>query len=410
MRRILAAAALAACALLLVWVFRPDPVPVETVKVTRGDLSVEVEAEGEARIREVVILSAPMTGLLHRVTLHPGDAVAAGQGVAQIGPVPPTLLDARTRAVAEAGAAAAAAAVELAQSQLGQAEATLSFARTEADRARTLFARAALSQRLLDKAILAERAAEASVASARASLAVREKERQSADAAVNGADAGGRDCCTEVIAPVAGSVLRVLTEDEQVVPASTPIMEIGDLGNLEIIVHVLSQDAVDIVAGSGAVITGWGGPDLAAQVIRVDPSATTRISALGIEEQRVEVRLALTKAPPPALGHGFRATARITVRTATDVLRVPVGALFRVGRDWAVYTVVDGKAALTRVTIGLRNDENAEVLNGLAEGAVVILHPADSVADGTAVVRQSSPWLRGCEGRIFSARWTRRFR
>ncbi|MEY4982487.1 MAG: hypothetical protein RIR62_753 [Pseudomonadota bacterium] len=385
MRRILAAAALAAFALLLVWVFRPDPVSVETAEVTRGDLAVAVEAEGEARIREVVVLSAPITGLLHRVTLHPGDAVAAGQVVAEIGPVPPILLDARTRAMAEAGAAAAAAAVELAQSQLVQAETTLAFARTEADRARTLFDRAALSQRLLDAAILAERTAEASVASARASLAVREKERQSADAALNGADADGRDCCTGVVAPVSGSVLRVLTEDEQVVPASTPIMEIGDLGDMEIIVDVLSQDAVDIATGAGAVITGWGGQPLAARVIRIAPSATTRISALGIEEQRVEVRLALTEAPPPTLGHGFRATARITVRTATGVLRVPVGALFRIGGDWAVYAVDGGKAALTRVTIGLRNDEQAEVLDGVAEGAPVILHPADSVADGTAV-------------------------
>ncbi|MEZ5885242.1 MAG: HlyD family efflux transporter periplasmic adaptor subunit [Paracoccaceae bacterium] len=385
MRRILAAAALAACALLLVWVFRPDPVPVETAEITRGDLAQWVEAEGEARIREVVVLSAPITGLLHRVTLHPGDTVAAGQGVARIGPVPPTLLDARTRAMAEAGAAAAAAAVELAQSQLVQAETTLAFARTEADRARTLFSRDALSQRLLDEAILAERTAEASLASARASLAVREKEKQRADAAVNGADAGARDCCTEVLAPVAGSVLRVLTEDEQVIPASTPIMEIGDLGDMEIIVHVLSQDAVDIATGSGAVITGWGGPDLAAQVIRIDPSATTRISALGIEEQRVEVRLALNAAPPPTLGHGFRARARITLRTATDVLRVPVGALFRIGGDWAVYAVNDGKAKLTRLTIGLRNDDHAEVMDGVPEGALVILHPADSVTDGTAV-------------------------
>lgn len=385
MRRILAAATLAVCALLLVWVFRPAPVPVETAKVSRGDLAVDVEAEGEARIREVIVISAPILGLLHRITLHPGDAVVAGQVVAEIGPVPPALMDARTRAMAEAGAAAAAAAVELAQSQLMQAETTLAFARIEADRALTLFDRAALSQRLLDEAILAERTAEASVASARASLAVREKERLSADAAVNGATSGGRDCCTDVVAPVSGSVLRVLTEDEQVVTASTPIMEIGDLGDMEIIVHVLSQDAVDIAAGYEAAITGWGGPDLAARVIRVDPSATTRISALGIEEQRVEVRLALAEAPPPTLGHGFRATARITVRTVEDVLRVPVGALFRVGGDWAVYEVANGKAALTRVTIGLRNDEHAEVMDGLSEGTLVILYPSDNVADGTAV-------------------------
>ncbi len=175
MRRLFIAGAIFSAIALLLWVFLPDPVPVETAAITRGDLTVSVEAEGEARVREVVVLSAPIAGLLQRVTFHPGDTVAAGQVVARIGPATPALLDARARAVAEATAAAAAAAVELARSQLVQAEATLDFARTEADRARTLFARAALSQRMLDDATLAERTAAATVTSARANLGVREK-------------------------------------------------------------------------------------------------------------------------------------------------------------------------------------------------------------------------------------------
>ena len=385
MRRFLAAAALAALAALLVWAFRPDPIPVETATVTRGDITVEVEAEGEARIREVIVISAPIAGLLHRITLHAGDTVAAGQSVARIGSVPPTLLDARSRTMAEATAAAAAAAVELARSQLAQTETALGFARTEADRARALFARAALPEQLLEKAILAERTAEASVQSARAALAVREQERQSADAAANGADTGVPDCCTDVLAPVAASVLRVLTEDEQVVQAATPIMEIGNLGDMEVVVHVLSQDAVGIVMGAEATITGWGGPDLAARVTLVEPGAVTRVSALGIEEQRVEVRLALANPPPQTLGHGFRASARITVQTARDVPRVPVASLFRVGGEWAVFSVIDGRAVLTRVTIGLRNDTFAEVLDGVPDNATVILHPADSVEDGAQI-------------------------
>mgnify|MGYP000131295037 CR=1 FL=1 len=381
MRRLIAAAAVASTLLLLLWVFLPDPIPVETARVSRGDIPVEVEAEGEARIREVVIISAPIAGLLQRVTLHPGDAVAAGQTVARIGPVSPALLDARARAIAAATAAAAAAAVELARSQVVQADTSLAFARTEADRARALFARAALSQRMLDNAILAERTAEATVESARATLAVREKEKQSADAALDSAHADVPSCCVDVKAPAAASVLRVLTEDEQVLQAATPIMELGDLGDMEIVVHVLSQDAVDIVAGAEATVTGWGGPDLSARVTRIEPSATTRISALGIEEQRVEVRLALTDAPPPTLGHGFRASARIRVQTARNALRVPVAALFRVGGDWAVYTVEEGRAHLKLVSIGLRNDEQAEVLDGLEETASVILHPADTITD-----------------------------
>lgn len=385
MRRLIASGTILAAALLL-WVFLPDPVPVETARVDRGDLIVSVEAEGEARVREVVVVSAPIAGLLQRVTLHPGDAITAGQVIARIGPVRPALLDARARAVAEATAAAAAAAVEFARSQLVQAEATRDFARTEAARARTLFARAALSQRMLDDAILAERTAEAAVASARANLAVREKERESAQAMLEG-DTASAACCIKVKAPVAGTILSVATEDEQVLQPGTPIMEIGDLRQMEIVVHVLSGDAVDITEGAEAIITGWGGPDLAARVDRVEPSATTRVSALGIEEQRVEVRLSLHAPPPPDLGHGFRVTARITIDTAEDIVRVPLAALFRSGGAWAVYTVEDGKASLRIVLAGKRSDELVEVLEGLDEGDTVIVHPADSVNDGVRIVQ-----------------------
>ena len=384
MRRLSAAVAAAAVLALLFWVFRADPVAVETARVTRGEVIVQVEAEGEARIREVVVVSAPIAGLLQRVTLHAGDRVVAGQTVARIGPVSPALLDARARAVAEATAAAAAAAVELAQSQLVQAEAARDFARTEADRARALFARAALSQRLLDDAVLAERTAEASADSARANLAMREKERESAAAMLTGGVAPAT-CCVEVVTPVAGSVLRVLTEDEQVVQAATPILEIGDLGEMEIVVHILSQDAVGLVEGAEATVSDWGGPDLAARVARVEPSARTRVSALGIEEQRVEVRLALRDAPPQALGDGFRVLARITVDRAADVVRVPVAALFRDGADWAVFGVEDGRAVMRPVSLGRRNAELAEVLEGLDETSRVILHPSDAVVAGVRV-------------------------
>lgn len=381
MRRLFIAGAIFSAIALLLWVFLPDPVPVETAAITRGDLTVSVEAEGEARVREVVVLSAPIAGLLQRVTFHPGDTVAAGQVVARIGPATPALLDTRARAVAEATAAAAAAAVELARSQLVQAEATLDFARTEADRARTLFARAALSQRMLDDATLAERTAAATVTSARANLGVREKELESANAMLSGDTATGAACCIDVKAPVAGSILRVATEDEQVLQAGTPIMEIGDLRDMEIVVHVLSRDAVDIVKGAEATITAWGGPELAARVERVEPGATTRVSALGIEEQRVEVRLSLRAPPPSTLGHGFRVTARITIGAAQNILRVPIAALFRSGGDWAVYSVQEGRAALRLLSIGKRNEEWAEVLTGLDEDTVVVLHPADTVKD-----------------------------
>lgn len=386
MRRLLPLAAAAALLGLLVWAFRPEIPAVETATVTQGDLTVRIEAEGEARIREVLVVSAPITGLLHRITLHPGDAVQAGEGVARMGPAAPALLDARSRAVAAATAAAAAAAVDLARSQLDQAMAAQDYARTEADRARALFARAALSQRLLDDAILAERSAAAATTSARATLAMRERERDSAEAALNGGLPGAEPpCCTTVTAPGAGRVLRVVTEDEQVVQAGTPILEIGDLSDLEIVADVLSRDAVRIAVGAEAVITGWGGPDLAAQVDRVEPGARTKVSALGIEEQRVEVRLSLRDPPPAGLGHGFRVTARITVWQGQRILTVPVAALFRQGADWAVFEVVEGRARMRQITLGQRTDRQAEVTGGLVEGAVVILHPDDAVTDGGRV-------------------------
>lgn len=386
MRRPISYAAIVlASALLLWWAFRQDPVPVETATVTRGDLTVSVEAEGEARVREVIVMSSPIAGLLQRVTLHPGDPVTAGQVVARIGPVTPALLDSRARAIAEATAAAALAAVELARSQLVQAEATLDFSRTEADRARALFARAALSQRMLDDATLAERTAEAAVASARANLAVREKELESARAVLEGDPASAAACCIDVTSPVAGTILHVATEDEQVVPPGTPIMEIGDLQDMEIVVHVLSRDAVGMTEGATATVTGWGGPDLPARVTRVEPGATTRVSALGIEEQRVEVRLSLMAPPPRTLGHGFRVMARITIDRAENILRVPIAALFRSGGEWAVYSVRDARAVLLPLSIGRRNAEVAEVLSGLDEGETVILHPADTIANGVRV-------------------------
>lgn len=386
MRHLVPAGTAFAAIALLVWVYLPRALEVETAVVARGDLTVGIEGEGEARIREVVIVSAPITGLLHRITLHAGDDVAKGQTLARIGPVAPALLDQRARAVAEAAVAAAAAAVELAQSQLVQAEAASEFAATEAGRARTLFDRNALSQRLLDDAILAERTAQAAAASARATLSVRQMEQQSAQAILDGGASGtGAPCCIEVQAPTAGRILRVMAEDEQVVQAGTPILETGDPGDIEVAVDVLSRDAVDIAKGAAATITDWGGRDLAARVERIEPSAAMHVSALGIEERRVEVRLSLRDAPPQALGHGFRVTARIVTWQGRNILTVPIAALFREGGDWAVYRIIDGRAVLQRVTLGKRNDTAAEVLEGLTDGAVVILHPGDEIRQGSRI-------------------------
>lgn len=374
---------------LVVWAFMPRPVPVDTGLVAPRTLEVVVEDEGEARIREVFTVSATIAGKLQRIRLHPGDEVTAGQSVvATIGPAAPALLDARARAVAEATMAAARSAVDLARAQQAQAEAALDFATAEAERATALYDRAAISRRLLDNAVLERRTAAAALDSARANLAVRERELESAEAMLGPPEGNGTDCCIGLVAPVSGRVLRVLTQSEQVVQPGTPILEIGNPGNLEVTVDLLSRDAVRIREGAPALVTGWGGAPIPARVARVEPSAATRVSALGIEEQRVQVILELEGDPAnwAALGHGFRVIARIRLWQAEGVLSLPVEALFRDGSDWAAYVLRDGRARLQRLTLGERNEDFAQVLSGLAEGDQVILRPSDRVADGIAVV------------------------
>ena len=373
----------------LIWAFMPKPVTVELADVGPRSLEVSVEEEGEARIREVFSVSASIAGKLQRISLHPGDIVIADKTVvALIGPVAPALLDARARAVGEATVSAAEAAVDLARAQVDQAEATLEFMTSEANRARALYEKSATTKRLLDSAILEQKTAQAAAESARANLDVRARELESARALLgtgNGTDP--RDCCIELTSPVSGQVLRVLTENEQVVQPGTPILEVGNPGNLEIVVDLLSRDAVRVQKGASAEISGWGGPSIAARVDRVAPSAWTKVSALGIEEQRVEVILSLQGDPIEwrALGHGFRIVARIALWRKDGVLSVPVGALFRDGSDWAAFVLRDGRAKLQTITMGERSDDFAQVLDGLQPRDRVILHPSDLVKDGVAV-------------------------
>jgi HlyD family secretion protein len=391
MRRVILA--LAALALLgaVIWAFLPQPVAVEVAEVAPRSIDVAVEEEGQARIREVFTISATTGGRLQRIDLHAGDPVVAKETVvAVISPAAPALLDARARAVAEATMAAAQSAVELAEAQVTQAEAALEFMTTEADRTRALYERSASSRRLLDTAILEQKTAQATLESARANLAVRRRELESAAAVLGAADGTRADaCCVELVAPVSGRVLRVLTESEQVVLPGTPLLEIGNPSNLEVVADLLSRDAVRVSEGSTAVITGWGGPPLSAHVARIEPSARTKVSALGIDEQRVEVVLNLLGDPKDwqGLGHGFRVIARINLWRGDGVLSIPVGALFRDGSDWATYVVRDGRARLQTISLGERNDELAQVLSGVQAGDTVILHPSDRISDGIAVTK-----------------------
>jgi HlyD family secretion protein len=378
MRRLVPATALLVLIGFLVWAFVPRAVEVDLAEVAPRTLEIAVEEEGEARIRDVFTVSATIAGKLQRISLHAGDSVVEGETVvASIGPAAPVLLDSRSRAVAEASAAAAQAAMDLARAQLAQAEATYEFMTSEANRAIALYEKGAVSQRAYDNAIRERKTAQAAVSSAVANLAVREKELESALAVLrpDKSDEAG-NCCVKIVAPVSGRVLRVLTESEQVVQPGTPILEIGDPGSLEIMVELLSRDAVRVKEGAMATITGWGGAPVAARVERVEPSAVTKVSALALTGAAEEWS---------QLGHGFRVITRIALWREEEVLTIPVGALFRDGADWATYVVRDGKVTLRRITLGERNEEFAQVLEGLQPRDLVILHPSDLVTDGISV-------------------------
>lgn len=388
LRRIVTGLVVLAVVAALAWALWPKPVPVEVATIGRQTIAVHVEEEGKSRIREIYQVSAPIAGELLRLNLHAGDEVVARQTViASIKPPPPALLDARARRIAESAVEAAKAAVDLAEAQRAQALAQLVFAVDELNRATLLDRKGTISKRVYEQAVLAAAIAKTDVARAQANLVVQQRNLESAQAALSEGGNGGNTCCVDVRAPINGRVLMVLVESERVVNAGTPLIELGDPGDLEIVVDLLSRDAVGISPGATATIESWGGPALPAEVVRIDPAASTKVSALGIEEQRVATVLKLTGPSDlnTRLGHDFRVEVRIETMNVNNALAVPMGALFRTGQDWAVFRAVDGVARFAMVELGARNSEVAEVKSGLAEGDVVILHPSDEVAEGVAI-------------------------
>jgi HlyD family secretion protein len=393
-RRIIAALAGLGVVALIVWALWPQPVPVDMGAIKPGPLEVTVEDEGITRIREVYTVSAPIGGKMLRSPREVGDEVNANKTlVAEIAPTDPTFLDVRSQRVNEAAVQAAQAGVDLAEAQVKQARSQLEFARNDLRRAEELAVSRTISARALDKAKLDVDSGEAAVASAIATLEVRRRELESARARLiqpGEADTGepSASCCIEVRSPIDGVVLKIVTESEQVVLPGAALIEIGDPRDLEIVVDFLSRDAVRITPGAPARIESWGGDKvLAARVRRIEPTAFTKVSALGIEEQRVKVILDF--AGPPSewqqLGHGYRIIARVVVWHGDDVLQVPLGALFREGDNWAVFVVEDGRARRRLVRIGQRNLHAAQVIEGVERGEQVVLHPSDRVHDGVAV-------------------------
>jgi HlyD family secretion protein len=378
---------------LLAWVaFQPRPLAVDTADVVRGDLEVTVDEEGETRVRQRYVVAAPTTGRLLRIQLDEGDPVAVGDLLARIEAVP---LDPRDRAAAEARLEAAEAQRSAAIARVGLARATREQAQRTEQRSRRLFDAGTLSAEALEQAQLARTQAQREFEAATEASHAAEHEVDAARAALIAAydgtppEARTVECmeapCVEVRAPVAGSVLRVREESERIVAAGTPLLELGDATRLEIVVDVLSSDAVRIRPGTPARIEEWGGGrPLRAKVRRVEPSAFTKVSALGVEEQRVNVIADLLE-QAPGLGDGYRVEARIQVWQGSDVLLLPVSALFRAGSSWAVFVVRDGVARRREIEVGERGGSHAQVLANLAAGERVVLHPSDRLRDGARV-------------------------
>ena len=393
-KRILGILVVAAVVAVIVYALIPAPIGVDVAVIGRGPLEVTVDEEGVAQIRDVFRVSAPIAGKLNRIPVEVGDTVSRdGAAIASIQPAEPSLLDVRTQSVLRAAADAARAAVGLADAQVTSAEASQRLATSDLDRSQRLAQSGAISARALEKAVTDLDTARAAVEQAKANLALRQSELANAEAQLiqpdnSGGDAKGPNCGVPVMSPVDGVVLKLLVESEQVVTAGTPLVEVGDPRDMEVVVHLLSSDAVEIRPGAPTTLTGWGGEGaLDANVRRIDPAAYTKVSALGVEEQRVDATLDIMDPYEKwkGLGHEYRVMAHIRTWKGGDVAQAPVGALFRSGADWNVFRVVDGKARLTRILIGHRNSHSAEVLQGLAAGDMVVLHPSDQVKDGASV-------------------------
>jgi HlyD family secretion protein len=377
-------------AALIVWTVMPGQVLVETVAVTKGRFTASVDEDGKTRVRERYVVAAPLAGRLTRVALKAGDKVATDEVIATITPPPAPLLDPRSRREAEERLGTTEAARERSKATVERAQAQAAQAKTDLDRTRTLatqgastvqaLERAELLQRVADRDLRAaefqDHAASHEVDQARAILA---RYRDNPDTPVERWD---------INAPVPGVVLKVVQESETVVQSGAPLLEIGDPRDLEIVTDVLSVDAVEIRPGADVFIEHWGGPGLLlGRVRRIEPAAFTKISTLGVEEQRVNVLIDVLSPREQwvGLGDGYQVDTRITVFTQDDVEIIPAGALFRRGDSWNAYVLKDGRAQVRDIKILRRSGRIAALAAGLTAGEIAIVYPSDRVSPGVRV-------------------------
>jgi HlyD family secretion protein len=366
----------------------PKTATVDLAAVTRGSLVITVDEDGQTRVRDRFVVSAPVGGRVLRIEVDPGDRVRRGDTVARLEDAPAPLLDARTREEARAVVDGAKAALGRAQMEEQRAQTALAHARRELDRTARLVDAGALPTQERDDRELEVRLAEEAMSAASFDVRAAAADVLQAEARIDAAPSRVRGRTVAVRAPTDGVILRRLRESESIVPAGEPLIELGDPANLEIVSDLLSTDAVRVRPGARAYIEQWGSEQpLSAIVRRVEPAGFTKVSALGVEEQRVNVILDLEDSgrEDDVLGDGYRVDVRIVIWEAGSVVKVPTAALFRDHERWAVYVVRDGRAHLVPIEIGRQTGREAEVLRGLDEGARVIVHPPDSITDGTRV-------------------------
>ncbi|MFC5499408.1 efflux RND transporter periplasmic adaptor subunit [Caenimonas terrae] len=374
---------------LLAWAFAPRPVQVESAAVTVGHFEQGIEEDGQTRLKDRYTVSTPVAARLARISLREGDRVAAGDAVAVLVPAMSSLVDERSSQEAAARYKAASANVTRTNARVERTAVTREEAQLELHRTEKLAREGFLSASRLDSARLALAGAQRDLEIARAEREAAVHEQAQAAAALQPASGNlqaGRPFT--VRAPVDGVVLRVTQPSEATLPAGSALLDIGDLRQLEVVADLLTTDAVQAQPGRRAVVERWGGPPVEGHVRRVDPGAFTKVSALGIEEQRVKVVVDLDS-PPPAwrvIGDGYRVTLRVITQSVDQAVMVPVGALFPYADGGAaVYRVDGGRARLQPVEVAGRNGSEAWIRSGLQAGQRVIVYPPPAVADGKRI-------------------------
>jgi HlyD family secretion protein len=387
-RLLIAVLIVAALVTVALW---PEAMTVDVATATTGPMHVSIDEDGETRVRQRFVVSAPLAGRVDRIELEPGDRVTRQTVVARIAPVQSSLLDPRTRAELNAAVEAARAAVGQAQAERQRATAALERARSSEARQRALFEAGAIPRDTLEAAQTDVQTAEEAARAAGFAVQGAEYQLQLARARLQAPQSGG--AAVEIRAPIDGVVLRRLRESAAVVAPGEPLLEIGDPDQIEIVADLLSTDAVRVAPGAEVLIEQWGGGHtLGGRVRRVEPSGFMKVSALGVEEQRVNVIIDFDDAESAgsALGDGYRVEVQIITWRDANALTVPAGCLFRQGDGWAVFVVDDGIARLQPVQLGQRNQSVGQILDGLSAGQTVVLHPPDTLADGMRVTVRGS--------------------